>query len=196
MSAFISVLINCYNGERFLREAIDSVYAQSYKNWEIVFVDNCSTDASAEIARSYDDRLKYYRTEKNISLGEARNFGVDFCGKYIATLDADDVWEHTALEILYKGITSGDFALCYGNQTVIDSDGKMVSKRRNKYAGSSGDFLEKLLFQFDIPMVATIIDKEKMLASNLNFNPRIYNSVDYSLFLPLSVENDFISVDA
>ena len=57
----ISVIMNCYNGEAFLKNAIDSVYAQTYKNWEIIFWDNASTDTSADIALSYDERLKYFK---------------------------------------------------------------------------------------------------------------------------------------
>ena len=53
----VSVIINCYNGEEFLENAIDSIYAQTYKNWEIIFWDNSSTDQSAKIALSYDKRL-------------------------------------------------------------------------------------------------------------------------------------------
>jgi len=56
----VSVIMNCHNGEKYLREAIDSVYAQTYKNWEIIFWDNYSTDNSAKIAKSYNDKLKYY----------------------------------------------------------------------------------------------------------------------------------------
>ena len=56
----VSIIINCYNGAKYLSEAIDSVYAQSYKNWEIIFWDNCSTDNSAEIAKRYNHKLYYY----------------------------------------------------------------------------------------------------------------------------------------
>ena len=52
----VSVVMNCYNGQRYLRDAIDSVYAQTYRNWEIIFWDNASTDRTAEIAHSYDDK--------------------------------------------------------------------------------------------------------------------------------------------
>ena len=53
--------MNCYNVEAFLKNAIDSVYAQTYKNWEIIFWDNASTDTSADIALSYDERIKYFK---------------------------------------------------------------------------------------------------------------------------------------
>ena len=60
----VSVIMNCYNGEKYLREAIDSIYAQTYTNWEIIFWDNASTDNSAEIAKLSDSRLKYFYGEE------------------------------------------------------------------------------------------------------------------------------------
>ncbi|HZY30567.1 MAG TPA: glycosyltransferase, partial [Candidatus Methylomirabilis sp.] len=60
----VSVIMNCLNGERYLREAMDSVFAQTYTDWEIVFWDNASTDASAEIAKGYGDRVRYFRSEE------------------------------------------------------------------------------------------------------------------------------------
>jgi glycosyltransferase involved in cell wall biosynthesis len=70
----VSVIMNCCNGEKYLQEAIDSVLAQTYKNWEIVFWDNQSIDDTAQIAKSYDDpRIKYHRSESFTPLGEARN---------------------------------------------------------------------------------------------------------------------------
>ena len=85
----VSVIMNCYNGSSYLGKAIDSVYAQTFSNWEIIFWDNASTDESGTIARSYDERLKYFRTEKNSPLGEARNSALSkVSGKYIGFLIA------------------------------------------------------------------------------------------------------------
>jgi glycosyltransferase involved in cell wall biosynthesis len=70
----VSVIMNCFNGEKYLREAIDSVIRQTFTNWEIVFWDNQSSDNSASIADSYqDDRIKYYYAAKHTLLYEARN---------------------------------------------------------------------------------------------------------------------------
>ncbi len=56
--------MNCYNSDKYLREAIDSVYSQTYKNWELVFFDNASTDKSAQIANTYDNKLIYFKNER------------------------------------------------------------------------------------------------------------------------------------
>lgn len=90
----VSVLMNCYNGERYLREAIESVLSQTYQNWELVFWDNQSTDKSADIFKSYQDsRLKYHYAPTHTDLGGGRaNAWPHLKGEFIAFLDADDLW--------------------------------------------------------------------------------------------------------
>lgn len=97
--ATVSILVNCYNSEAYLRQAIDSIYAQTYQRFEVILVDNCSTDKTAEIAHSYDKRLKYVKTDKTIPLYAARNVGLKFAnGEYLAFLDSDDWWLEDKLE--------------------------------------------------------------------------------------------------
>lgn len=95
----VSIIMNCLNGAEYLREAINSVFGQSYSNWEIVFWDNCSSDGSGAIAMGYDNRVRYFRSDRTASLGEARNCAFNqCCGKYVAILDVDDVWLPNKLE--------------------------------------------------------------------------------------------------
>jgi len=96
----VSVIINCYNGERYLREAIDSVRDQTYSNWELIFWDNQSTDSSAEICQSYNDsRIHYFYAPEHTLLGCARNLAVEKAqGTWIAFLDCDDTWLTHKLE--------------------------------------------------------------------------------------------------
>ena len=89
----VSVIMNCYNGERYLQEAIDSVYTQTFSDWEIILWDDASKDRTAEIAKSYDEKLRYFKGEKATALGQARNWAIDKArGEFIAFLDQDDVW--------------------------------------------------------------------------------------------------------
>ena len=90
----ISVICNCYNGQDYLRYSIDSVLNQTYSNFELLLIDNCSTDNTRKIIKSYlDSRLKYLKTEINVNLGEARNFALKFItGEFFAFIDADDIW--------------------------------------------------------------------------------------------------------
>lgn len=98
--ALVSILVNCYNSEAFLKQALDSIYKQTYQNFEIILVDNCSTDRTFEITQNYDKRLRYFKTQKNIPLYAARNMGlVEVQGQYLCVLDSDDYWVPTKLQL-------------------------------------------------------------------------------------------------
>ena len=90
----ISILMNCYNGEEYLHEAITSVLNQTYNNWELVFWNNRSNDGSEKIFKSFSDkRLKYYLSQDHSKLGEARRRAFKYLkGDFIAVLDTDDIW--------------------------------------------------------------------------------------------------------
>lgn len=111
----VSVIINCYNGEKYLREAIDSVMAQTYENWELVFWDNQSTDSTREIVESYKNpKIKYYFAPNHTPLGEARNLAMrEAKGQYISFLDADDLWLSVFLETGLKILASNNEIIGY-----------------------------------------------------------------------------------
>jgi len=96
----VSVIMNCYNSSTFLREALDCVLEQTYKNWEIIFWDNQSTDESASLVQAISDRrIRYFFAPRHTSLGEARNLAVSEArGDWVAFLDCDDLWTSDKLE--------------------------------------------------------------------------------------------------
>ena len=89
----ISVVMPVYNGEKYLREAIDSILAQTFKDFELIIVDDASTDRTAEIITSYsDERIVYLKNDKNLKISDTLNKGIENShGEYIARMDADDV---------------------------------------------------------------------------------------------------------
>ncbi len=94
----VSVLMNCLNGEKYLTEALDSVFAQTYQDFEVVFWDDASTDGSARIAKSYGRKLRYFRGLGDMPLGYSRNCGLEKArGEFLAILDCDDWWRTTHL---------------------------------------------------------------------------------------------------
>lgn len=182
----VSVLMNCYNGEEYLKQAIDSVYSQTFIDWEIVFIDNCSTDNSAEIAKSYDNKIKYYRTEQNIPLGAARNFGLKYCeGEFISFLDTDDIWFLDTLQLMVSNIDNSEFAVVYGGHINIDKNGKKVGQLIP--SKKEGEILPDLLVQYDIPIVSSIINLSVLRKLNILFIESFTMFEDYALFLELSV---------
>ncbi len=96
----VSIIMPAYNCERFIAEAIRSVLAQTYTDWELIIVDDCSTDNTAQIVASFDDtRIVYQRNEKNMGAALTRNRALQITkGHYIAFLDADDLWTPEKLE--------------------------------------------------------------------------------------------------
>ena len=100
----VSIIMNCYNGEKYLRESIESILAQSYSDWELVFFDNNSNDKSKKIFNSFKDkRLKYFFSSKLLTLYNARNKALEKTrGDYISFLDVDDIWNENKLKVQVK----------------------------------------------------------------------------------------------
>ena len=96
----VSVIINCHNGEKFLKDCISSIINQTYSNLELIFWDNKSEDNSAKIIKEFEDkRIKYFYSEKFLSLYEARNKAINrSSGEYITIFDTDDLWENNKIE--------------------------------------------------------------------------------------------------
>lgn len=98
----VSVITPAYNSEFFLRQTIESVRSQTFTNWQLIVIDDCSTDSTVEIVEEYckkDERVKLIRCTQNGGAAVARNIGIKAAtGQYIAFLDADDVWESHKLK--------------------------------------------------------------------------------------------------
>ncbi len=127
----VSILMNCYNGEKYLRPALESVLAQKYENWELIFWDNQSTDHSAAIMKSFNDpRLKYFYAPQHTELGIARIEAFQQChGDFVAILDADDISHPHRLKRQVEFLENhpqvalvGSWAQC------IDENGNIISE--------------------------------------------------------------------
>ena len=110
----VSIIMTCHNGELFLRDALSSIFKQTYKNWELIFYDNCSTDKSADLVNEYkDSRIKYFKSEKLINLGAIRKLSFEKCnGDFISFLDVDDYWSEKKLS---NGYCQSDIIYSYIN---------------------------------------------------------------------------------
>ncbi len=123
---FCTIVIPVHNGAATLRQAIDSALAQTYPDFEVLVVDDGSTDASAEIAASYDDpRLRLHR-QPNGGLNAARNAGIrEGRGDYIGLLDADDIWEPTKLALHAAHLDADPgIGLSFSGSWMMDADGR------------------------------------------------------------------------
>ena len=114
--------MNCHNGEKFLKESLRSVILQTYKNWELVFWDNKSSDKSKKILKKFKDkRIKYYYTNRFNTLYKSRQLAIKKCkGDYIAFLDTDDVWLSNKLEKQINFILLKKYDFVYSNYYLKD----------------------------------------------------------------------------
>jgi glycosyltransferase involved in cell wall biosynthesis len=179
------VIINCYNGEEFLREAVDSVIAQDYKNWEIIFWDNCSTDKSAEIVKSYDDnRIRYFKGDRHVLLGEARNLAIEKAkGTYIAFLDADDVWMPNKLFVQVKILNDNpEIGLVYSNYIMFSKEAELIFNKKNKDEIVDARYL---IEHYDIGISSAVVRvgviQNRDIKFNINYN--LIEEFDYFIRL-------------
>lgn len=120
----VSIIMPTYNCGRFIAESINSVLAQTYTNWELLIVDDCSADNTAEVVASFkDSRIHYQRNERNSGAAVTRNTALRFVkGKYIAFLDSDDLWLPEKLERQIAFMEKNGYAFTYHEYTEIDED--------------------------------------------------------------------------
>ena len=131
MHNLISIAMCSYNGERFIKEQIDSIIAQTYKNFELIIVDDGSKDNTINIIKEYqlkDHRIKLFQNDNN--LGFVKNFekAISLCsGDFIALADQDDVWKKNKLEVFLKNINGN--MLIYSDAILIDQHSKETGKQ-------------------------------------------------------------------
>jgi glycosyltransferase involved in cell wall biosynthesis len=182
----VSIIMNCLNGERYLRQAIDSAFNQTYKEWEIIFWDNGSTDASAEIAKSYGDRVHYFNSEKTLALGKARNLCMAQAkGNYIAFLDCDDIWLPQKLEKqvpLFE--RDNEVGLVFSDAIYFNENG-IICQLYKKAKPSRGRMLGELLRKYHLCITSVMIRKSAV--QNIEwFNNTLSLCEDACFFLRLA----------
>lgn len=183
----VSVIMNCFNCEKYLAEAIDSVYAQTYKNWEIIFWDNASSDRSAKIAKSYDDKLRYFRGEETVSLGAARNKALERAkGEFIAFLDCDDLWMPEKLEkqiplfeIDYK------IGLVFSDAIYFSDKGRRFRLYGNKKP-PSGKIFPDLLKHYCLCLGTVVLKKDALIQIEEWFDERLTVSEEADVFIRIA----------
>lgn len=130
----VSIITPCYNGSKYIGETIESVLLQTYKNFEMIIIDDGSKDNSVKVIQEYankDDRIKLIK-QSNGGSASARNNGIrNANGRYITLLDADDLWDDNFLEEQIKFLNENDATLVFCNYRHIDDNSKEIMKPTN-----------------------------------------------------------------
>lgn len=111
----ISVIVPVYNVEKYLRQCLDSLLQQSYRDLEIIMVDDGSQDSSGEVCEEYACKYPHFKVvhKQNAGLGMARNTGLEhITGQYVVFVDSDDYLDEDAIEMLYRGLTENHVDMC------------------------------------------------------------------------------------
>ena len=195
MAKLVSVIVNCHNSEKYLREAIDSIFNQIYTNYEIIILDNASTDKTEEIAKSYSDlRMKYFRTKKTIPLGAARNKALDHAeGDYIAFLDSDDIWEPDKIKkqiILIEG--RKEAAASYTNALYFSESKANVEYKLYSTMQPSGKIFSELLMNYNLCLSTVMIRRSALELLTDLFDDSLAVAEEADLFIRLSLQNEFL----
>lgn len=134
MSDLISIIVPVYNAENFIVETMDSVLAQTYRNWELLLIEDCSSDSTVILIQQYmestgDPRIRLIRQSSNMGAARARNRGLrEANGRYISYLDADDLWEPAKLEKELAFMKEKDAAFAFTGYEFADETGKGMGK--------------------------------------------------------------------
>lgn len=189
----LSVIMPVFNAEKYLREAIDSIIRQSITDWELIIINDGSTDSSETIIKSYTDtRIRYYINEHNLGLIATLNKAIDLCkGEYIARMDADDISEEDRFRLQASFLEKNkEYALCGADAKVIDDNNTETGKILNL---TTNDYLQINLL-FSVPFIhPSIMIRSEILKSN-HFDSKYKHAEDYELWCRIANKHKIANI--
>ena len=185
MNELISVILPVYNGDKYLKEAIESILNQSYKNFEFIIINDGSSDDSIEIIKMYskiDDRIKIINRE-NRGLIESLNEGIRKSkGSFIARMDQDDISLSTRFELQLNYMLENDLDICGGNFFTIDEKNNIL--RKNIVPNTQDEILITMASNVPFAHPSVIIRKDFLIKKNLEYGLNGYrNGEDLDLWI-------------
>ena len=184
MQPLVSIITPTYNCEDFISETIASVINQTYKSWELLIVDDCSTDQTFELCGKWaekDSRITLFKLDSNSGSGPARNLAIHKAkGEIIAFLDGDDVWHHDKLTIHVKFMIDNDASFSHTSYGYMSSSGAIHSKelRVSNKAVKYRDLLKRT----EISCLTAMYSSKKI---GKYYMPSIRRKQDYALWLSI-----------
>ncbi|MDT3608581.1 glycosyltransferase family 2 protein [Cronobacter sakazakii] len=187
-SDLVSVIMPSFNSSATIEESISSVQRQTYKNWELLITDDCSTDDTVNIIKRYaanDPRIKFFTNETNLGAGVSRNNSIaESNGRYIAFLDSDDIWVEDKLQRQIRFMQDNNIAFCYANYQKISATGE---KGKIIVAPSKVNYHE--LLKSNVIGCLTAIYDSSVLGKV--FMPEIRKGQDMALWLKILQKIDY-----
>ena len=185
-----SVIMNCLNGSKYLKQSINSLLDQHYQNWELIFWDNNSTDNSRDIFNTFNDkRLKYFFNNNKTSLYAARNLSINKAkGDYITFLDTDDYWLPEKLEKQFQYFKKyPQIKIIYGNYFILNEKLKTKKIAYKEADLPSGKIYNNILFNYNVGFLSVCFN-QKM---NIKFDERFDIIGDFDAIIKISKKEEF-----
>lgn len=185
--SLVSVIIPTYNCAHFLPDSLGSVLSQTYDFYEIIVVDDGSTDNSKEVLNPFMQKIKYIKLEQNRGLPAARNVGIQSAqGKYIAFLDADDLWLPEKLQADMEHFDKHpDIGMVYSKQINIDEKGYALDgcpKRRLPY----GNIFIQLFSEQNFIIASSVVVRKDVFVTTGLFDEQLFNCQDWDMWLRIA----------
>jgi glycosyltransferase involved in cell wall biosynthesis len=190
----VSVVIPTYNSAAYLADAVDSVLNQTFTDFEIIVIDDGSTDDTESVMGRYGDRVRYIR-QANGGVAAARNRGIEESrGRYVAFLDSDDTWFPSKLERQLEALRKDpEYRACYGAFTAVRSDLTPLHESGGNRAGST---LEDLLLRGNIiGSICTVMCERTMFEETGGFDPSLSQCADWDMWVRLAALTEFLYLD-
>ena len=197
-SPLVSIVINCYNGEEYVEAAINSLLTQTYRNFEIVFLDNMSTDKTRDrVAEFSDERIKYFCVDDHVSLGVARNLALTkTSGEYIGFLDVDDLWHPEKLSEQIPFFEDPTIGLVFSSVDKVNSKGEVIYTEKTDLNNRFTKVCFSRLFSdYNVVMSSSIVSKKALQFVGNNFDDLLVYAEEYDLFLRICLFYDAIKVN-
>ncbi len=188
VDGLVSIIMPSWNTGKFIAESIQSVINQTYKHWELLIVDDCSTDDTDKVLASFcDDRIKYFRNEVNSGAALTRNRAMrEAQGEWIAFLDSDDLWAPEKLEYQIKFMKKNNLVFSYHEYVKIDEE----SKSLNIYVSGPRVVTKRKMYNYGYPGCLTFMYSAK--AMGLIQIKDIKRNNDYAILLQLCKKADCV----
>jgi teichuronic acid biosynthesis glycosyltransferase TuaG len=185
----VSIIIPCYNSGKFVGETIHSVLSQPYRDIEVLFINDGSTDNSGAELEKFSDKRIHYITKKNTGVSDSRNMGLRSAkGKYVVFLDADDILSADFIEKRVGFLEqNSQFGFCCSQVIKIDGDSKVIPEKT--WLGASDNILEEVL-SFNPEIITCpsnyMLRKDILEKNNLLFNTELSSSADRYFLIELT----------
>lgn len=190
----ISIILPVYNGEKYIEDAIKSVMSQTYNNWELIVIDDGSSDSTSTIVNKYINTNIHYIYQENKGPSDARNKGITVAkGEYLAFLDADDLYKSNKLSDQLSYLNENPSVdIVYNDIEVVDEFLNHLSFLKSEgIYNRKEDFLAVLLFRQIIPLPPSMLIRRRCFEGGLKYNSNYIHCEDYDLTIQLASQYTF-----